>query len=126
VNVGSAPALSVEVAATHAARQHGLMDRDELAADRGMLFLFPEQTTSAFWMFQTRVPLSIAFVDGDRVVSIAEMEPCPSTDGSGCPTYPPAGPYTFAVEAPAGHFSDAGVQPGDPVRITGTLPTAAS
>lgn len=116
-----APDLGVEVASTPEQRARGLMHRTELAAGRGMLFVFPGRTSGGFWMKNTLVPLSIAYVDGDRVVSVAEMTPCPP-ETELCPTYPAAGPYTSAVEAPAGFFPAHRVGPGAKVQLVGTLP----
>jgi uncharacterized protein len=66
--------------------------------------------SESFWMKNTLVPLSIAFVAADgRVVSVAEMTPCQADP---CPTYAPAGPYRYAVELAAGSFGDARVGPG--------------
>jgi len=125
VRVGEAGPIQAEVADARAERARGLMDRDQLPPGAGMVFVFPEPTTASFYMFRTRIPLSIAFVDHDRVVSVAEMTPCPSDNADDCDLYPAGGPYTLAVEAPGRHFTDAGVRPGDPVRIDGDLPTAA-
>ncbi|HEU0130940.1 MAG TPA: DUF192 domain-containing protein [Mycobacteriales bacterium] len=111
-----APALRAEVARRPDQRARGLMQRRELPEGTGMIFLFPERTTVGFWMKGTLVPLSIAYVDGDRVVSTAEMTPCRADP---CPDYPPAGAYTAAVEAPAGFFPAHGVGPGTRVRVTG-------
>jgi uncharacterized membrane protein (UPF0127 family) len=103
----------LEVAATPQQRTVGLSNRDSLAARRGMVFLFPGDVDSAFWMKDTRVPLSIAFVAADgRVVSLREMTPCTADP---CPTYAPEGPYRYAVELPAGAFAAAGVDKGDRV-----------
>jgi uncharacterized membrane protein (UPF0127 family) len=86
------------------------MGRTEVPEGAGMVFLYPADVTEAFWMKNTLIPLSIAFVAADgRVVSVAEMTPC-RTDP--CPTYAPAGPYRYAVELAAGSFADAGVGPG--------------
>ena len=83
-----------------------------LPADEGMAFLFPGRTTATFWMKDTPLPLSIAFVASRRVVAIDEMRPCAAEP---CPTYGPARPYTYAIEANAGWFRDHGIEAGDEV-----------
>jgi uncharacterized protein len=105
--------VQLEVAADPAARNRGLMGRRQVPQGTGMVFLYPRDVAEAYWMKNTLVPLSIAFVAADgRVVSVAEMTPC-SADP--CPSYPPAGPYRYAVELPAGAFEAAGVGEGDKV-----------
>jgi uncharacterized membrane protein (UPF0127 family) len=107
---GSPATVRLEVAADPAARNRGLMERPKLPQGTGMVFLYPRDVTEAFWMKDTLVPLSIAFVAADgRVVSVAEMTPCAADP---CPTYPPAGPYRYAVELPGGAFPAAGVDKG--------------
>jgi uncharacterized protein len=125
VTVGDAEPLIAEVAATTAERQLGLMDRDSVPPGTGMVFVFPRAEAGAFWMFRTRVPLSIVWAADGRVVGVAEMEPCRSADPSQCRRYPSPEPFDLAVEAHAGTFTDANVRRGDPVRVTGTLPTPA-
>ncbi|MEP7054404.1 MAG: DUF192 domain-containing protein [Actinomycetota bacterium] len=122
VTFEGAPALRVEVAGTAAQRQRGLMDRIEVPAGTGMLFLFPAESTGGFWMKNTLVPLSIAYVNGDRVVSTAEMLPCPPAQTE-CPTYEAAGSYTAAVETASGFFAAHGVVPGSRMRVAGVQPT---
>jgi hypothetical protein len=117
VTFEGAPPLTVEVARTREQRARGLMQRGDLPEGTGMIFLFPGRTTVGFWMKGTLVPLSIAYVDGDRVVSTAEMTPCTSDP---CRSYPPAGPYTAAVEAPSGFFPGHGVGPGTRMTLAGT------
>src|SRR5919108_117024 len=96
-----------------AARARGLMGRAAVPPGSGMVFLYPGDVREAFWMKDTLVPLSIAFVAADgRVVSVAEMTPCRADP---CPTYEPAGPYRYAVELAAGAFPAAGVAAGDRV-----------
>ena len=105
--------VRLEVAADPAARARGLMGRTEVPEGTGMVFLYPQEVAEAFWMKNTLVPLSIAFVAADgRVVSVAEMTPCTADP---CPSYPPAGRYRYAVELPAGAFEAAGVGEGDKV-----------
>src|SRR4030095_7699172 len=71
VRIGTADPLRVEVAATEEQRELGLMDRDRVPAGTGMIFVFPRAERGSFWMYRTRVPLSIAWVVGGRVVGIA-------------------------------------------------------
>jgi uncharacterized membrane protein (UPF0127 family) len=105
--------VRLEVAADPATRARGLMGRERVPAGSGMVFLYPGDVREAFWMKDTLVPLSIAFVAADgRVVSVAEMAPCRADP---CPTYEPAGPYRYAVELAAGAFPAAGVGAGDRV-----------
>ena len=107
---GEARTVRLEIAATPAARARGLMGRTEVPEGTGMVFLYPEDVAEAYWMKNTLVPLSIAFVAADgRVVSVSEMTPCKADP---CPSYAPAGPYRYAVELAAGSFDAAGVGPG--------------
>lgn len=107
--------VRAELADTEEERSIGLMGRKSLSPGTGMIFDFDGETTSAFYMFQTLIPLSIMFVLDGRVVSVREMSPCPDHDPSACPTYHASGPYTLAVEASEGTFSTA--RPGDRVAI---------
>jgi uncharacterized protein len=107
---GPAVTVTLEIAADPAARARGLMGWREVPEGTGMVFLYPEDVAAAFWMKNTLVPLSIAFVAADgRVVSVAEMTPC---EADPCPRYAPAGPYRYAVELTAGAFPAAGVGKG--------------
>jgi uncharacterized membrane protein (UPF0127 family) len=107
---GDPVTVRLEVAADPATRARGLMERERVPPGTGMVFLYPADVAESFWMKNTLVPLSIAFVAADgRVVSVAEMTPCQADP---CPTYAPAGPYRYAVELAAGSFGDAGVGPG--------------
>ncbi len=110
---GDPVTVRLEVAADPATRARGLMERGEVPPGTGMVFLYPRDVAEAYWMKNTLVPLSIAFVAADgRVVSVAEMTPCKADP---CPSYAPAGPYRYAVELAAGSFADAGVGPGSRV-----------
>ena len=102
--------VRLEVAADPAARNRGLMGRRRVPPGTGMVFLYPRDVTEPFWMKDTLVPLSIAFVAADgRVVSVAEMTPCAADP---CPSWAPEAPYRYAVELPAGSFATAGVDTG--------------
>jgi uncharacterized membrane protein (UPF0127 family) len=107
---GDPVTVRLEVAADPATRARGLMERERVPPGTGMVFLYPADVAESFWMKNTLVPLSIAFVAADgRVVSVAEMTPCKADP---CPSYAPGGPYRYAIELPAGSFGDAGVGPG--------------
>ena len=88
------------------------MGVESLPPDEGMAFVYDEPTASTFWMRNTLIPLSIAFVDAEgRIVAIEEMTPCVVDD---CPTWDAGGAtYTLAIEANAGWFADHGVAVGD-------------
>lgn len=109
--------LDVEVADTPYQQIRGLSERDDLAPRSGMLFSFGAPTSGGFYMFRTRMPLSIMFVDEDRVADVAEMTPCLTDLPADCPVYYPSASYTYAVEAAGGTFTNAGVAPGDPVVV---------
>jgi uncharacterized protein len=103
--------VPVEVADSPEEREVGLMNRESLPADAGMIFLFDEDTASGFWMKNTLIPLSIAFADADgTIVSILDMEPC---EADPCEIYDPGVPYRSALEVNQGAFADWGVQEGD-------------
>jgi len=108
--------LTVEVAATQAAQEKGLMGIRHLAADQGMAFTFATAGDVAFWMKDTLIPLDIAFVDAaGRVVDVQRMVPCTADP---CTIYHAAGPFTVAVETGAGVLTGAGVHAGDTMRLT--------
>jgi uncharacterized membrane protein (UPF0127 family) len=109
--------VDVEIADDDHERRTGLMGRTSLAADAGMAFLFPEPTSSSFWMKDTLIPLSIAFWNeaGD-VVAILDMHPCPEEP---CPSYDPGVEFSGALEVNQGFFEEHGVEVGDRVRLVG-------
>jgi uncharacterized membrane protein (UPF0127 family) len=108
--------LRVEVAATEEQRALGLMERRSLPEDAGMLFRYeqPQPPDAAFWMFRTRIPLDIAFVDSTGTIrAIRSMDPCGSPYPEWCPTYPAGVPFQTALEVNRGSFARHGIQVGD-------------
>lgn len=102
--------LVVEVAATPASRETGLMNRFSLRRDHGMLFVFEVPQPLAFYMRNTYIPLSIAFVDArGRIVNIEDMRP---KDES---THWSKGPALYAIEMQQGWFAAKGIAAGDVV-----------
>lgn len=107
--------VRVEIADTPEVRERGLMGRTTLAEDAGMVFLWPEDTRSAFHMKDTLIPLSIAFFDLEgRILATLDMEPCRADP---CPTYDPGLVYRGAIEVGHGALSRWGVMVGDRIRI---------
>jgi len=105
--------FQVEIAADDASRERGLMFRDNMPADQGMLFVFDAERPQAFWMKNTRIALDILYFDAQRrLVSASERTP-PCTLGDGCPSYASAGPARFTLELNAGIAHTLGVKRGD-------------
>jgi uncharacterized protein len=116
---GQPQTVHLEVAPDPPSRTRGLSGRTSVPQGTGMVFLYPQDSTGGFWMKDTKVPLSIAFVaTSGKVVSVSEMAPCRADP---CQVYYPGAPYRYAVELPAGGFAAAGVGPGGMV-----LPLQAS
>ena len=104
--------FTVELALTPEDQQLGLMFREHLDADHGMLFIFPSATTRSFWMKNTRIPLDIMYFDDQlKLVSVAEnAKPCRVAR---CPGYPSKGPARYVLELNAGKAAELGVKAGD-------------
>jgi uncharacterized membrane protein (UPF0127 family) len=99
------------LAETAAQQELGLMNRTDVGGYDGMLFRFPADTTVAFYMKDTPLPLSIAFFDGSgQFVSTADMAPC--IHQATCPTFSAARPYRWALEVPQGALPRLGIGPG--------------
>jgi len=108
--------VTLAVAETNSERRKGLMWRTSLAPSSGMLFSYPAERSpdSGFWMYNTRIPLDIAFLDQDgEIVNIRHMLPCASSRQQDCPTYPAGKFFWHAVEMNAGYLKERGIQAGD-------------
>lgn len=111
--------LALEVAASSRQRRVGLMGRESLAPDVGMLFVYDEKQSAyhAFWMYETRIPLDIAFLDhAGEIRSINRMTPC-TTEKEACPRYPAGAPFWMALEVNAGYFNENGIDVGDRLEV---------
>lgn len=103
--------VKTEVADEPQERNLGLMARTELADGEGMLFVFPEQQPMSFWMRNTLLPLSIAYINGAGVIrEIHDMEPLKDT-----PIRSVFRDLLYALEVPQGWFSKNKILPGDRV-----------
>ena len=99
--------IRAEVADQANTRAMGLMHRTGLGPNQGMLFVFPERAGHCFWMRNTRIPLTIAFIDDDgRIANLADMQPF--DESSHCPLRP----VGFALEMEQGWFAKHGIAPG--------------
>ena len=103
-------ALRVEVAETDPQREKGLMLRDKMGRNDGMLFIFEEAAYHSMWMKNTLIPLSVAFVDAQgTILNIRDMEP------QTLDTHMSAGPSLYAIETNKGWFAERGIKAGDKV-----------
>jgi hypothetical protein len=85
-----------------------------------MLFLFdpPRPADEGFWMWQTPIPLDIAFIDADGVIlRILGMDPCAAPSQDDCPGYFAEAPYAAALEVSRGWFARSGIGVGASVRV---------
>lgn len=99
--------LVAEVVTTVEQRATGLMNRFSLKPDHGMLFVFGRPAPQGFWMKNTYIPLSIAFLDADgRILNIEDMRP--QTEE----THWSKGPALYALEMKKGWFAERGIGPG--------------
>ena len=109
-------ALKVEIAANEPDRMRGLMFREKLAKNDGMLFVFDELGYHSMWMKNTLIPLSVAFVaDDGTILNILDMQP------QTLDSHMAAGPARYAIETNLGWFAEKKVKAGD--RVAG-LPKA--
>ncbi|MDD2883673.1 MAG: DUF192 domain-containing protein [Dechloromonas sp.] len=103
--------IEAEVAADDAQRQRGLMNRRSMAAQQGMLFVFPQRNTHCMWMRNTPLPLSVAFIDdAGTILNIEEMQP--QTEDNHCAR----APARYALEMNRGWFAQRGIKPGSQLR----------
>lgn len=100
----------VETAVTPQERSRGLMFRESLPKNHGMLFIFESEQMLSFWMQNTSIPLSIAYINADGViVDILDMDPFDLT------AVPSSRPAMYALEVNQGEFEKRGIRPGNRV-----------
>jgi len=105
--------IRVEVARTEEDRARGLMERKSLGKNEGMLFIFDEEGYHGFWMKNTRLPLSIAFMTRKgKIVSITDMKPLDLSE------HDPPQPILYALEVNKGWFAANGIKAGDVLRFS--------
>jgi uncharacterized membrane protein (UPF0127 family) len=107
----------VEIANTDAERERGLMFRDELRANHGMLFVHERQEPQAYWMKNTRIPLDILYFDNARKLVSQQRDVPPCSLGDACPPYPSEAPARYVLELNAGEAARLGLQNGSKLGI---------
>ncbi|RJF99142.1 DUF192 domain-containing protein [Noviherbaspirillum saxi] len=106
--------IKAEVAAKDAERQQGLMYREKMGVNEGMVFLFEAPAGVCMWMKNTYIPLSVAFIDDDgKIINIEDMQP--QTTESHCAKKP----IRYALEMNQGWFKQKNIKPG---MVIGGLP----
>jgi uncharacterized membrane protein (UPF0127 family) len=111
-------AVHVEIAADEDTRRQGLMYRDRLPADGGMLFFFPQNGDYPFWMKNTLIPLDLIWIDDQRrIAAIAhDVPPC---KGDPCPSVPPNAQARYVLEVAAGVAARHRLAKGQTLRFEG-------
>ncbi len=112
--------LEVEIARKPHERSRGLMGRETLPTEAGMLFVYPREQSpqGAFWMRDTLIPLAIAFLGGDgEIRAIRHMPPCPGERANDCPSYPAGVAFRAALEVNDGYFAARDIEVGDRVDL---------
>ncbi len=102
----------VELATDDASRARGLMFRDQMAEDHGMLFIHDRQELQAYWMKNTRIALDILYFDDQRKLVSQQRDVPPCSAGDRCPPYPSSGPAKYVLELNAGQAQKLGLQDG--------------
>ena len=105
--------FEVEIADDAAKRERGLMFRDDMAANHGMLFIHDAEAPQAYWMKNTKIPLDILYFDHQRKLVSEQLNVPPCSEGDRCPPYPSEAPALYVLELNAGTAEAAGVKAGD-------------
>jgi len=104
--------FTVEIADTETRRERGLMYREKMAADRGMIFVFETAANYKFWMKNTKIPLDLVFLDASgKVVGICDLKPADKTP-VGC-----GSASLYAIELNAGTAKNTGLKVGDKIAL---------
>lgn len=109
--------FTVEVADNDEERARGLMFRDQLPADQGMLFIHDREEPQAYWMKNTKIPLDILYFDRERKLVSAQLRVPPCAAADRCPPYPSEGSALYVLEVNAGLGESLGVKAGDELRL---------
>jgi uncharacterized protein len=116
VQIDTFPRIDLWLARTPQEHERGLMFVDDLPADSGMLFVYQAQSSESYWMYNTLIPLSIAWIDRDGTIvdiqDMARLNDPSDIQEAGRTVYTPAAPYWYALEVNEGWFFEHGVGVG--------------
>lgn len=112
----------VEIADDDAERTRGLMFRDELAADHGMLFIYDREEPQAYWMKNTRIALDILYFDSARRLVSQQRDVPPCALGNGCPPYRSDAPARYVLELNAGEAARLKLESGTELKFGPGIP----
>ena len=113
---------NVELAQDDATRARGLMFRDRMEADRGMLFIHDREEPQAYWMKNTRIPLDILYFDNARKLVAQQRDVPPCSAGDACPPYPSNAPARYVLELNAGEAAKLKLENGAELTLGGGIP----
>ncbi len=109
--------LNIEIADTNKKREQGLMNRASLPKDDAMLFIFDRESVLSFWMKNTLIPLSIAYINKDcAIIDIQQMQPADKNDLNP-KTYPSKAPALYALETNINWYKNNNIKVGDKITI---------
>jgi uncharacterized membrane protein (UPF0127 family) len=107
--------INAETMRSEAERMRGLMFRESLPPGRGMLFIHPKENNFHYWMYQTKIPLDLIWMDHDRRIVEMSLDtpPCSSSSAMGCPNYGGKFKSKYVLEVNAGIARKNGLKTGD-------------
>ena len=114
----------VEIADSDASRAQGLMFRDSMPANHGMLFIHDAEEPQAYWMKNCKFPQDMLFFDNDRKLVSQQRDVPPCSAGDACPIYPSNAPARYVLELNAGQAAKLKLQDGSEIRFDPKIPTA--
>jgi uncharacterized membrane protein (UPF0127 family) len=116
----------VEVADSNEERARGLMFRDTLEKDTGMLFIHTNEEPQAYWMKNTHIPLDILYFNKDRKLVSAQERVPPCSAGDRCPPYPSEGAALYVLELNAGSVELFKIKAGDELKVSPNIDLTAT
>ncbi len=114
----------VELAQDDATRARGLMFRDQMDADHGMLFIHDREEPQAYWMKNTKIALDILYFDSKRKLVAQQRDVPPCSAGNACPPYPSNAPARYVLELNAGQAAQIQLQDGTELSFGPGVPKA--